>query len=117
MVSLCVVRHVSPFVVGVGSMLEIVHIRVTSHFFWFKWEKLDDLTQNGCIAPPATACSCSQPLLSPVTQGEVLVTLLRPVCLRGDVPIVSLATQWVGKKNISFRSRRLVTNFMWWFHT
>ena len=32
--------------------------------------------------------------------GEVLVALPRPVCLRGDVPIVSLATQWVGKKNI-----------------
>ena len=30
--------------------------------------------------------------------GEVLVALPRPVCLRRDVPFVSLATQWVGKK-------------------
>ena len=33
-----------------------------------------------------------------------LVALPRPVCLRGDVPIVSLATQWVGKKIFSIAS-------------
>ena len=36
--------------------------------------------------------------------GEILVALPRPVCLRGDVPIVSLATQWVGKKIFSIAS-------------
>ena len=44
--------------------------------------------------------------------GEALVALLRPVCLRGNVPIVSLATQWVGKKIYLFDHVGF-TNFMW----
>ena len=44
--------------------------------------------------------------------GEALVALPRPVCLRGDVPIVSLATQWVGKKIYLF-DHVGSTNFMW----
>ena len=41
MVSLCVVRNLGSFVVGVDSMLKIVHICVTSHFLWFKRENLE----------------------------------------------------------------------------
>ena len=36
----------------------------------------------------------------PGSGGEALVALLRPVCLCGDVSIVPLVTQWVGKKYI-----------------
>ena len=62
-----------------------------------------DLPASG---PAGSACGGMR-LLSAATDsgdsslagsgGEVLP---RPVCLRGDVPIVSLATQWVGKKNL-----------------
>ena len=31
----------SPFEVGVDSMLEIMHIHVASHLFWFKRENLE----------------------------------------------------------------------------
>ena len=41
MVSLRVVRNLDSFVVGVNSMLKIVHIRVTSHFSWFKRDNLE----------------------------------------------------------------------------
>ena len=80
-----------------------------------------DWTRSGCVAPPTAVCGFSPLLLTLVTHlqqaegGEVLVTLPQPVCLRGemlylsyifnmalqwDVPIVSLVSQWVGKKNL-----------------